>query len=434
MIGLRTLIAAACVSVAFGAQAQVSFHTAVDLALRSSPRVKMAEAEVERARASLEQSRDVYIPALNAGSGLGYTYGFPVGTPTLYNFTVQSLAFDMSQKNYIRAARLGLEAANLSLRDIRLQVAGDAANTYIALDNDLQRMRALTEESGASQRLVRIVQERLDAGQDTRMELTRSKLTDANIRLRRAHVESDLIFQRAHLSHLTGLPEDTITTETSSIPVMPTVQAYNRATPDDPPTVKAAYANADSKLQMAFGDARKMYRPQVYFAAQYNRFAAFNGYDQYYKNYKPDNFSVGIQMSIPIFNFAARAKARETYADATRSRHEADYARDQFLDGRIHAVTAANELQLRTEVASLDRELAADQLDVVRTQLTSGNPGGTPVTPKEEQTAVVQERGKFLDFLETDLQLRQAQIDLMRVNGQLEDWLKASVTAAPAPR
>lgn len=416
------------------AQAQISFHTAIDLALRSSPRVKMAEAEVERARASLEQSRDVYIPALTAGSGLGYTYGFPVGTPTLYNFTVQSLAFDMSQKNYIRAARIGLEAANYSLRDVRLQVAGDAANTYIALDNDLQRMRALNEERSASERLVGIVQQRLDAGQDTRMELTRSKLTDANIRLRRAHVESDLLFQRAHLSHLTGLPEDTLTTDTASIPAMPAVQPYNRATPDDPPSVKAAYANADSKLQMAFADARKMYRPQVYFAAQYNRFAAFNGYDQYYRNYKPDNFSVGIQLSVPIFNFAARAKARETRAEATRTRHEADYARDQFLDGRIRAVTAANELQLRAEVASLDRDLAGEQLDVVRTQLTTGNPGGAPITPKDEQNAVVQERGKFLDYLETDLQLRQAQIDLMGTSGQLEDWLKASVTAAPAAR
>lgn len=264
------------------------------------------------------------------------------------------------------------------------------------------------------------------------MELTRSKLTDANIRLRRAHTESDLIVQRAHLSHLTGLPEDSLTTEPSSIPMMPTVQAYTQVTPQDSPAVKAAYANADSKLQQAFGDERKLYRPQIFFAAQYSRFAAFNGYTQYYNNPKLNNFSAGIQLTWPLFNATARAHARESMAEAKRVRHEADNARDQFLDGRVRAITAANELQLKAEVASLDRDLAMQQLDVVRTQMTAGNPSGQPVTPKDEQNAIVFERGKYLDFLESDLQLRQTQLDLMRSNGQLEDWLKTSVTAVPA--
>src|SRR5690242_180471 len=97
----RLLAVCAIVLTSIASHAQVSFSSAVDLALRNNPRVKMAQADVERTRAILAEAKDVYIPAVSAGSGLGYTYGFPIGTPTLYNFTVQSLVWDQSQFNYI---------------------------------------------------------------------------------------------------------------------------------------------------------------------------------------------------------------------------------------------------------------------------------------------------------------------------------------------
>lgn len=418
------------------ASAQVSFQSAVDLAMRNSPRVKMAEAEVQKARSALSESKDVYIPSLSAGSGLGYTYGFPIGTPTLYNFTMQSLVWDQSQHNYIRSARRGLEAANLSLADVRQQVAEDAATTYIALDSDLQRMRALKQQSSAAEQLVSIVQQRLDAGQDTRIALTRSRLSTAQVRLRRIQTENDITIQRAHLARITGLPADTLVTDTASIPPFPAVSSISEDSTTLPASVQSAYKNADSKLQQAFGDSRRMYRPQIAFAGQYARFASFNNYQQYYcRTTTPcdisNNLSFGIQLNWPIFDFTRRARARTSMAEAVRARHEADYARDQFFDGRIKAAASANELEARAEIASLDRDLSEQQLEIVRTQITAGNPNGQPVTPKDEQNAIVEERQKYLDYLDADLQLRQAQIQLLRNAGQLEDWVKSSVKGAP---
>jgi outer membrane protein TolC len=63
--------------VAIPAGAQISFTTAVDLALKNSPKVLMAKAEVDKAIAALSETRDIYIPTLIGGSGLGYSYGFP---------------------------------------------------------------------------------------------------------------------------------------------------------------------------------------------------------------------------------------------------------------------------------------------------------------------------------------------------------------------
>src|SRR5437879_186933 len=66
-----TVAAAAILLAATPAKAQISFTTAVDLALKNSPRVMAAEAEVAKAQAALEESKDVYIPTLVGGSGLG---------------------------------------------------------------------------------------------------------------------------------------------------------------------------------------------------------------------------------------------------------------------------------------------------------------------------------------------------------------------------
>ncbi|WP_260705829.1 TolC family protein [Edaphobacter flagellatus] len=437
MTCLQSLLAAATIAatMAVPATAQISLTTAVDLALKNSPRVLAAQAEVDKARFVLNQTKDVYIPSFSLGSGLGYTYGFPFGAPSLFSVNAQSLIFDQSQKNYIHAARAGLEAANHSLNDVRQQVMEDAVSTYIALDADQERMKAAQEESGFASELTRIVQQRLDAGQDSKMELTRSKLTAANLRLRQIQLEDDASNQRDHLARLTGLPADGLATVHDSIPVLQLTG--NAPVPDTqlPESVQAAYSAAHSKLQSAFGDMRKMYRPQIGLGMQYSRLASFNNYADYYKpgsfnNY--NNIQLGMQFNLPIFDMTKRSKSRESMADAQHSIHLADQARDQFLEGRHKMGNAVRELQARAEVAQLERELALNQIDVVRVQLHGGSPNGQPATPKEEQNALIQERARYLDFLEADLQLRQTEINLMRFNGGLEDWLKSAArTQAP---
>jgi outer membrane protein TolC len=430
MIFLRCfLIAAACTFTATTATAQISFTTAVDLALKNSPRVLAAQADVDKAHAVLSETKDVYIPSLSLGSGLGYTYGFPFGAPSLYNVTVQSLLFDQSQRNYIKAARAGLDAANHNLSSVRQQVMEDAATTYLSLDSDIERIKAAGEESGFATQLVTVVQSRLDAGQDTKIELTRAKLTSANLQLRQIQLEDDASSQREHLAHLTGLPADGLTTEHESIPAFHAPSAAPLKNAALPESIQSAYSTAQSRLQTAFGDSRKVLRPQIGLGIQYSRLASFNNYQDYYRegsfnNY--NNLQVGLQFTLPIFDYTKRAKARESLAEATRSLREADQARDQFFEGRHKISNAVRELQARTDVVSLERELALNQIDVVAIQIRDGSPNGAPVTPKEEQNARIQERARYLDFLDTDLQLHQMQINLMRQTGELENWLKSA--------
>ncbi len=419
------------------AYAQISFSTAVALALKNSPKVLTAQADVDKALAAVQQIRDAFIPNIVGGSGVGPpSYGYPLGQPSIFNITSQSLVFSYSQHDYLRAAQAALDATRHNLKDIRQGVAEDAAVTYLALDRDLRRQAALQQQQGFADHLVIIVQARLDEGQDTPIDLTTSRLNAAQVRFARLRAEDETNADRAHLARLVGLPAQALGTTSDSIPAFPaTSPELNGSTPITSPAVESAYAVARSKRQTAFGDARYLWRPQIYFQAQYSRFAKYTNIQDYYLRFQQNNAAVGVQITIPLYDMAHRAKERESAADAARAQHEADSIRDQFFDSRIRARHTAAELSARAEIATLDQQLAQQQLDIMLVQLKagSGNLSSPQMTPKDEQTARIAEREKFVALLNANFEAQQAAIGLLRAAGDLEAWISAATQTQAAP-
>jgi outer membrane protein TolC len=433
---LRLCVAfAAFASAIAPAYAQISFSTAVGLALKSNPKVLSAQADVDKTLAALQQLRDAYIPNVVGGSGIGPpSYGYPLGQPSIFNITAQSLVFSYSQRDYLRAAQAALEASRLSLKDIREGVAEDTAVTYLALDRDMQRQSALQQQQSFADRLVNIVQERLDGGQDTPIDLTTCRLNAAQIKLARLRAEDETAADQAHLARLIGLPAQGIGTTSSSVPAFPAPSSnLNDTVPLTSPAVESAYAIARSKRETAFGDARYLWRPQVYFQGQYSRYAQYTNIQDYYLRFQQNNAAVGVQITVPLYDVAHRAKERESAADAAHAQHEADSIRDQFFDSRMRARHTAAELSARAEIATLDQQLAQQQLDVMLVQLKagSGNLSGPQMTPKDEQTAHITEREKFVALLNANFEAQQAAINLLRATGELEAWISAATQTQP---
>ena len=416
------------------ASAQVSLATVVDLAVRNSTSVKIAVAQVQRAAAGLSESKDVYLPSFLLGSSVGYTYGFPVGQPSVYNVNSQSLLYSFSQPDYIRAARAALKSAELNLKDNEEQVALDTALAYIQLDNDTRQLAALDQEKGFAERLTTIERDRLLAGVDGRMEVTRAELTSAQVDEKRLHLEDDANQLRQRLSHLTGLPPSSFVTDPKSIPPPPTIdsdEAMESRLMGANAGLQAAYANAKSKLMVSFGDEKQNYRPQFAFGAEYNRYAEFNNYAQYYQRFQHNNFDIGVQITIPLFDASRRAKARESAADATRAGIEADQAMNQTSEQVFSLRHSVAELSIQQRIAQLRNDLAQEQLETIQAQLQSGSgsPNATPVTPKDEQEARIQERERYQDALEASFSMIRVELSLMRSLGEIGQW----VHTAPKP-
>ena len=419
LLGIFTTLAPA------GARAQISFYTVVDLALRNSTQVRISAADVQHAEAAVMQSIDAYKPSFSVGSSLGYSYGFPVGQPSIYNVAAQSLAFSFSQPKYIRAARAGLAAAQLQLKDTRQQVILDTALDYIELTTVNQQISALDQETGFVNRLIDIETDRVNAGVDSRVELTQARLTAAQVALRRLHLVDQADLLRDRLAHLTGLKPEDLVSEPRTIPAAPEISGAGSIEDND--NVKAAYASAQSKFFTAAGDARQNNRPVFGFGGEYNRFAKFNNYNEYYLHFQHNNFNVGIQITVPLFDAARKAKAKVSSAEAAQASAQADQVRDQTGEQVLQLQKSAIELTAQEQVAELQNELAQDQLDTIATQLRLGS--GGPL-PKDEQSAHIRERSYFVDLLGTRFQLTQARLSLLRSMGKIEDWAKAT----PAPR
>lgn len=440
-VDVRMRIAMAVAVLAMGAgsaTAQLSLSTVVDLATKNDPRVKMAEADLAKAKAALSQARDAYVPTAIIQGGYGTSVGVPLSVPTVFSFQSQSLAFNFSQQDYVRAASVGVKSAELALQNARDQAAEDASTSYVSLDNAQARHAAMQQEYEAASRLATIVQDRLDAGEDTKVELLKARRTAKQIYLAQLKLEDDIAAQTDHLTRLLGIPGASFATVPGSIPAI-SMKDATPATQVMSPGVMSAFASAQSKQETAFGDLRYRFRPQVTFGINFSYIdTSHTNYLDYYPGFKDksrDAASVGVQVTIPLFDKGHEAKAHEAVADAAHARADAENIRNQFLEGRFKLGRAATELEARSEVSELDFELAEEQLKTVQIQLSgpSGDPNATQLTPKDEQNARVQERQRYIDMLDAQIELRKAQLQLMRQNGTLDDWLKKAATTLSTP-
>lgn len=409
--------------------AQVSLTTVVDLAQRNSSSVRLAEADVNKAQAALAQTLDAYIPNFAIGSTVGYSHGFPTGQPSVGNASMQSLVLSYSQRQYTKAARAGLEAANLSLRDAQEQVALDASTTYIELDTVLRELDAAHKQEAFAAELVRIEQQRAEAGVDSSLDLLQTRLKAAELSLQTRHLETRVATLAKQLAVLTGMPVGSVQPDRASIPQIPPITADQA--PRELSAIESAIALARSKQIQSKGDDLAWRRPQIGFGAVYNYDSnELNSYSTYYNHFTPNNISFGLQITVPFFDFALRAKAKVSAAEALRAKVEAEQAQRQN-EVQVAALTGSlRELDALAEIASLKQQIADEQLKSVLAQVELGNgtgsgPNSTPqLSPKAEQLARIDESQKFEDALDAEFNLAKARLSLLRALGHMEDWLQ----------
>ncbi len=421
------------------APAQISFDSAIALALKNSPRIKMAEDDVSRAAASISETKDVYIPTLGLGGGLGRSYGITLTVPTIFTVNAQSLVYSPAQRSYIRAAKLTFQAARLTLEDVRQQVEEDTALTYITLERARARQTVLAEEARMAAQLVNITQQRAGVGIDSDLEVKRSKRVFVQLRLQLPHTENDISTLLEHLSQLTGLEKEDLVTRAETIPAssqFPVLSQSLDAKVDLP--LLSSQATAQARAQQAGGDRRFAFRPQIEMQAQYGRISPINNVSDYYNlNGRYNTMQFGVAIQFPLFDKVHAARARETAADALHAEHDAQFIRGQQTEARLRLRNSLAELSARVELTELDRDIAKDQLNAMLLEVRTKSAdvtGGRQMNPKDELYARLEERQKYIDWLDAELELRRTQITIMRQNGELDAWLRRlSQAGAPGP-
>jgi outer membrane protein TolC len=422
-INLFALFAAMATAATPSHAEPVPLDRAIRLALAHSTSSAIANADVQRAFASYREVHDAYVPQLVIGSGLGKSYGFPLSiegsAPALANAVVQSTVFNLSQRQLANAAKTEWHASEIQDKDQRNAVIQDVALSYAELAKWQARLVRLQQDEAQAQQMEQAVAERLQAGVDSAVDLNKAKLTVARVRLRRAEARGSADVLRRHLANLTGLAASTLEIAPETIPSLPPVAAeedLSEKAVASSLAIKGAEQHSLAESMRALAEHRALY-PTLDFSAQYARLSTINNYNEYYKNFQPDNATIGVALRIPVFNAGQRARIDAAEAEAAKAKKQAEAARNRVSEETLKLQRTAEQLEAAREVAQLEYQLAQSGLETAQTRIDAKTG-----TLHELADARVQAAERYLLFQDADFEYQRARLNLLRATGDLEKW------------
>jgi outer membrane protein TolC len=399
------------------------FRTAIELALKNSPASGISRYDMQKAQATAKQSRDFFLPSVVFGSGLGFSYGFPLSlegaAPSIFNVNIQGGLLNFSQRENVKAARTEQEISANQSADRRNDVILETALAYMQLDLLQSSITIQSEQQAAATKYQDITTQRAQAGLDSQLEITRAKLAVARTRLDIAQTRGAADQLRLRLSQLTGLPANEIVTDTESIPRLPAVSQEQDLPAEAVKTnyvAKLADQTAEAKEYRARAERRALY-PSVDLVGQYAVLARYNNYDQFFLKFQRNNVTAGVAIRFPFINPAQHAAADAANADANKAREEARSMKQQVSSDTLKLQRSVEQLAAAHDVAELEHQLAQADIEAARAKIESGQ-----ATLKDEQNARVTEHQRYTALLSSSFDLDKVQIQLLRQLGNLEKW------------
>lgn len=401
----------------------LAFRAAIELALRNSAASGISHNDIQRAQAAVKQTRDFFLPQMVFGSGLGWSYGFPLSlegsAPSIFQVNYQEGFFNLAQREYIKAAESDVKTTEAQNADRRSELIMETALCYMQLDLLDSSIPVQKEQQQAAAKYQDVASQRVQAGLDSQVELTRAKLAVARTRLDIAQARSAADQLRLRLSQLTGLPVTAIRTSTESIPKLPDVSQdedlANQAAQYNP-SVKIAEFAALAKEHRANAEHKQLY-PSIDLVAQYQLLSRINNYDEFFLKFQANNVTVGGAIRFAFVNPVQRAAAQAARFDANKAREEARNIKQQVSTETLKLQRSVQQLAAARDVAQLEHELAQADIEAARARIESGQ-----ASLKDEQNARVAEHQRYTAYLNSTFELDKSQVQLLRQTGGLESW------------
>lgn len=399
------------------------FRAAIDLALQHSGVMGIAAANQVHSRKAYEEVKNHYLPQLTAGSGIGYSVGFPLtlegSAPSVANFTSTQSLFNLSLKEFLKAAKIDWNAASFDVQDKRAEVILDAALSYSQLVNLSGKINTLLDAQKSAEQAQFVTEQRLNEGVDSKLDVTKAQLITARIRLRIADAQGQQDVLREHLAKLTGLTTAEIQPDPESMPQLPLISQEDdlatRAAANSP-VVKLAEQKAEAAAVRAKGEHRANL-PFADLASQYAYLARFNNYDQYFLKYSSNNLAAGLNIKFPFYNPVQKAHAAQADADTVVARKQADLTRNQVSEDALKLQRSLRQLQAARDVSKLEWQVSQGDLDATQARIQTGN-----ANTRDARMAELEVNDKYAAYLDSDFELTKAELQLLRLTGELENW------------
>jgi outer membrane protein TolC len=127
--------------------------------------------------------------------------------------------------------------------------------------------------------------------------------------------------------------------------------------------------------------------------------------------------AVGLNIKFPFFNPVQNARAQEVKADALLAGKQEELTREKVREDALQLQRSLRQLAAARDVAKLEWEVSQGDLEVVKTRLETSQ-----ANLRDEENAQLDTDDKNAAYLDAEFELRRAELQLLRLTGELEDW------------
>ena len=420
-LGMALTVLMAAKAPAQGTPAQrYTLKQALSTALQNSRELSLARLRFQISQREAGLSRSALRPNIFAGSGAAYTYGFPLaaggGAPALFNLSYQQALYDPLARSEVRVAERSAEQQSLAVDAARDAVIVRVASAYLDLAKARRELDLLRRERESAQKILDFTRERMGAGFELPIEVTRAQLTAARVEQRIAHLEGQEDVLADQLRTQLGVaPGQSIEVANEDLPaaadlaVSELVAQALRNNID----IKQAESEREASAEHLAGERGARW-PTFSLVGQYNILAKFNNYDQFFNKFQRNNVIVGLEVKIPIFASRTSPAVSLAQANLQAATMTLENKRVELSSDVRQKAQEARELRMGGEVARLELDLAQQNLQVLQSQFQQGR-----ASLRDLETAQLDENDKWLAFLDANFARQQAQLDLLKTTGQV---------------
>lgn len=363
---IRTLgCALALALTAAGASWSQTLEDSLALTYTSNPTLQAERARVRAVAEGVAQARAGYLPAVSASAGISRSRtessgGFfnQANTVTPKNYSINASqaiwrggritgAIDQAEASYLAAAE--------NLRAVEQSVLLDAATAFLNIQRDTaiaEIRRNNVEVLGAQ---LRAAEDRFEVGEITRTDVAQAEARQSAARAQFAAALAQLASSRAAYTRIVGQAPGTLA-DAPPLPTLPdTLQEAVDIAADYSPVLRGA-AFSEEAARAGIQVARGALLPDVSMtgSAGTRRDSSFSG-DQ------SDSYSIGAQVSIPIFTGGLnRSRLRAANHTADQARLLVASARRQVEENTTNAFN--NHIAAQSVIESSSQAVRANEI------------------------------------------------------------------------
>ena len=418
---------------------QLSLKRAVDIALtpEGSARMALAEQSVRVLETHVSQARAAFFPNI-AGTvqersqtvnlrTFGFDFQFPIpgfSIPSVVGpFSVfdargsaTQTVLDFTTIRKYQASRTGLQAARADRDVARDQVSEQVARAYISSLREDAALETARANVDLSQALERLAQSQKDAGTGTGIEVTRAQVQLANDRQRLTVAENDR--RRAVLQLLRAM----------GLNLSMDVELSNKLSYDAVDTAAAEALLETARKGRSDLKAQEQHQQNArlnYSAVEAERLpsiAAFGDYGTIGSGIvgAHPTHTVGVQLTVPLFDGGRRASRREE--SLAQVREEEIRTRDLGLQIELDVRLALDSLRSADSQVQTARQgltLAQSELEQAQRRYQAGVANSLEVT--DAQTRLDRARANQVDALYSH---NLARLELATATGAIQEYVQ----------